>query len=194
MDEGDKRSMNTDFKIETLDIEGVKVITPFVREDRRGYFLKYYEKDVFEMLGIEGITAEDFESYSVKGVIRGLHFQTANPQIKIVHTVYGEINDVVVDLRKGSASFGRHLKVNLSAENHKVLYIPRGFAHGFEVLSDFAVMSYKCIGEYIKGADTGLIYNSPELGIAWETKHPIVSEKDKNLMSFETFRLKYEGL
>lgn len=183
--------MDNSFYAEDLTISGPRIITPFYVEDKRGGFLKYYEKDMFLGLGIKGNTYEDFESYSRKGVIRGLHFQLEEPQEKIVHVVSGSINDVIVDLRKDSTTFGKHISIELSSDNHKILYIPKGFAHGFEVTSDYAIMSYKCLGKYIKGVDTGIHFKSPELGITWKSKEPIVSEKDQNLMSFRAFCEKY---
>ena len=180
--------------VEDLPINGVKLITPFYVEDNRGYFLKYYEQEIYKRLGIEGETREDFETFSERGVIRGLHFQTINPQQKIVHVPFGTIHDVIVDLRTGSETFGEHLDIELSGENHRVLYIPSGFAHGFEVLSECALTSYKCIGEYIVGADTGIYFNSPKLNIEWQTEEPVLSEKDKRLMMFEEFITKYGGL
>ena len=182
------------FESRDAGISGAKIITPFLMTDERGYFLKYYEKDIFEELGISGQPYEDFETFSTKGVIRGLHFQTESPQEKIVHVIWGTVSDVIVDLRKGSETFGKHITIELSDQNHQLMYIPRGFAHGFEVLSDAAIMSYKCIGKYIKEADTGIHYRSEELGIEWKTDAPIISEKDTQLMDFGLFRKKYGGL
>lgn len=186
--------MNTNFAIQDLEIEGVKLIKPFYLEDNRGYFLKSLEKDVFKEWGLEVEVYEDFESYSQKGVIRGLHFQTENPQIKIVRAIKGIIHDVVVDLRKDSPTFGKYLDVILSDENHNILWIPKGFAHGFEVLSEDAIMSYKCIGKYSKGSDTGICWNDKDISVVWETESPIISEKDAALMTFQEFTEKYTGL
>ena len=186
--------MNTDFFAEDLEIKGVKLITPFYREDNRGYFLKSLEKDVFREWGLCAEIYEDFESYSKKGVIRGLHFQTKNPQVKIVRAIKGTIHDVVVDLRKDSETFGKYADAILSEENHKSLWVPEGFAHGFEVLSEDAIMSYKCIGKYLAGFDTGIYWNDSDLAIEWQTKDPIVSEKDAALMSFREFIDRYLGL
>lgn len=183
--------MDTNFEIEELSLKGVKKITPFYMEDVRGSFLKSIEKDVFKEWGLNVDIYEDFESYSKKGVIRGLHFQTQNPQIKIVRTIRGTVRDVVVDLRADSATFGNYISVILSDQNHNSLWIPAGFAHGFEVLSEDAIMSYKCIGRYLKGYDTGICWNDEELNIQWETKNPIVSDKDAGLMSFAEFRARY---
>ncbi|MCM1144037.1 MAG: dTDP-4-dehydrorhamnose 3,5-epimerase [Blautia sp.] len=186
--------MNTSFQIYDLPMKDVKLITPFYVEDNRGFFLKSMEKDVFREWGLETEIYEDFESYSRKGVIRGLHFQTKNPQIKIVRAIKGTIHDVIVDLRKGSETFGKHLDVMLSDENHNSLWIPGGFAHGFEVLSEDAIMSYKCLGKYLSGYDTGIRWNDEELAINWKTEEPVISEKDIALMTFKEFRTEFSGL
>lgn len=167
---------------------GLKMIESFYVEDNRGYFLKSFEKNVFKELGVENELAEVFESYSKKDVIRGLHFQTVNPQIKIVRAVTGKVLDVAVDIRKDSATFGKWHAVELSAENHCSFYIPRGFAHGFRVLSGDTIVSYQCIGQYEKGSDTGIVWNDKDLNIAWGIENPIVSVRDQELMSFEEYR------
>lgn len=187
--------MNTEFNVQDTEFEGLKVITPFYMEDNRGYFLKSVEKDIYKGFGLDVDIYEDFESYSKKDVVRGLHFQTKNPQIKIVRVIKGKINDIVVDLRKNSKTFGKYLSYELSDENHSSLWIPAGFAHGFRVLSDEgAIMSYKCIGKYLKGYDTGIKWNDKDLGIDWEIENPIISEKDENLQGFKEFVAEFEGL
>lgn len=186
--------MNTNFSIQGLEIEGVKLITPFYAEDSRGYFLKSIEKDIYKEWGLNAEIYEDFESYSKKGVIRGLHFQTKAPQVKLVRAVKGTIHDVAVDLRRGSKSFGKYVDVILSDENHNSLWIPDGFAHGFEALSEEALVSYKCMGKYLNGYDTGICWNDGEIGIPWRTAEPIVSERDRALMTFREFVDKYSGL
>ncbi len=186
--------MNSKFSCEKLGIDGVKFITPFYLEDDRGYFLKSVEKDIFAEWGMEVKIYETFETYSKKGVIRGLHFQTKDPQAKIVRAIKGEIRDVIVDLRKDSETFGKHLVVELSDINHNILWIPQGFAHGFEVISDDALVSYTCVGKYLNEYDTGIVWNDATLGIEWKTVSPIVSEKDKSLQSFEEFCERYGGL
>lgn len=169
------------FAIRELEM-GLKIIEPFFTEDNRGYFLKSYEKDIYRKLGIENELSEVFESYSHKDVIRGIHFQTKNPQIKIVRAVTGKILDVAVDLRKDSETFGKWFSVELSAENRLSLYIPKGFGHGFRVLSENAIVSYQCIGKYEKGSDTGIVWNDKTLAINWGIENPIVSERDNGLM------------
>lgn len=186
--------MNSKFSCEKLSIDGAKLITPFYMEDDRGYFLKSVEKDVFREWGMDANIYETFETYSKKGVIRGLHFQTKDPQAKIVRAIKGEIRDVIVDLRKDSETFGKHLVVELSDINHNILWIPQGFAHGFEVISDDALVSYTCVGKYLNEYDTGIVWNDAILGIEWKTVNPVVSEKDKSLQSFEVFCERYGGL
>lgn len=179
--------MNSKFSCEELDISGVKLITPFYVEDNRGYFLKSIEKDVFRGWELKIDIYETFETYSKKGVIRGLHFQTKNPQAKIVRVIKGEVRDIIVDLRKGSESFGKYIAVNLSDSNHNIVWIPKGFAHGFEVVSEEALVSYTCVGKYLSEFDTGIVWDDTTLKIEWKTVNPIVSEKDKKLQSFEEF-------
>lgn len=186
--------MNTYFSIQELDIDEVRLITPFFVEDERGFFLKNFEKEVFEQWGIEANIFEDFETLSKKGVLRGLHFQTREPQIKVVRAIKGKIHDVVVDIRKGSKTFGKYVDVILSEQNHEMLWVPKGFAHGFEVLSEEAIVSYKCVGKYLKEFDTGICWNDEEINIKWNTQEPMVSEKDRNLMSLSQFREIYGGL
>lgn len=183
----------TDFKVENLG-GGVKIITPFFIQDERGYFLKSMEKDIFSAWELPAEFQEEFESYSIRGVIRGLHFQTKDPQIKLVRVIKGRIHDVIVDLRKDSLDFGKYRDVILDDKEHKSLWIPAGFAHGFEVLSDEAFVSYQCVGRYRKEFDAGICWNDSEIAVKWETKNPIVSEKDAGLMTFREFAEKYEGL
>lgn len=186
--------MNTGFEICELEIEGIKRITPFYMEDNRGYFLKSFEKDVFAGLGVQTEVYEEFESYSIGGVIRGLHFQTQYPQSKLVRVIKGEIRDVVVDLRKGSKTFGKYMEIVLNEKNHYMLWISAGFAHGFEVLSEYAIMSYKCFGKYRKEYDTGIRWNDKDLSIKWTILNPILSQKDTSLMTFDEFVRQYSGL
>lgn len=187
------------FTFEELTICGLFVVNLFYVEDERGYFLKSYEKEVFQQAGIETDMFEDFESWSKKGVIRGLHFQTMEPQSKLVRAVSGEIFDVAVDIRKESPTFGQWRGVYLSGENHKALFIPAGFAHGFLVLSDTALVSYKCSGQYFKGCDTGIIWNDPDIGVEWPLEsiggreNIILSDKDKELQGFASFMHTYGG-
>lgn len=184
------------FSIENCKIDGLKIIHPFYVEDERGFFLKSFEQDIFASFGLDNVISEDFESFSYKNVIRGMHFQVHNPQIKMVRAITGKIMDVAVDLRKDSPAFGEWESVILSEENHDVFWIPAGFAHGFRVLTDNAIVSYKCVGKYDKETDTGIRWNDEDISIDWgmDEARAIVSEKDKMLMSFDDFRDKYKYL
>lgn len=184
--------MISDFEAKKTEMEGLLLITPFYREDERGFFLKSIEKNIFSDFGLKVDICEEFESYSKQNVIRGLHFQTKNPQIKYVHAITGTVLDVVVDLRRNSKTFGKHLSFLLSEENHLGLWIPAGFAHGFQVLSSSAVVSYMCVGQYEKNSDSGIRWNDEEIGIKWEkpvgSTQYIISDRDKSLMTFKEFR------
>lgn len=177
----------SEFGIESLAIQDVKLITPFYREDNRGFFMKTLEKDVYAGFGLQADIFEDFESYSHGGVIRGLHFQTKNPQIKIVRAIMGTVHDVAVDLRPGSSTFGKYVDAVLSDKNHHILWIPAGFAHGFEVLSSEALMSYKCVGRYQAGYDTGICWDDTDIGIKWHTENPVVSDRDRQLQTLKQY-------
>jgi len=183
--------MEWDWDQREFDIAGLKLITPFYREDVRGYFLKYYERTVFDKIGIQGNICETFETRSHKSVVRGLHFQTKEPQAKLVRAVQGEIYDVAVDLRRNSPTFGKYQAVYLHADENKTFYIPSGFAHGFQVLSEYAVVSYQCIGRYLAEFDTGIHYRDMRMKIPWPIAACVVSEKDNGLMSFDEFVREY---
>lgn len=184
----------TQFSCVEESIEGLKIITPYYFEDERGYFLKNYEKNIFKQFGIDTSISEDFETLSYKNVIRGLHFQTMDPQSKLIRVIHGNILDVAVDLRKNSKTFGKWKAVQLSDQNHKIFWIPKGFAHGFAVLSDCATVSYKCIGKYLAEYDTGIRYDDNEIGVKWNIDSPIISIKDENLMSLSEFQSKFNGI
>lgn len=182
------------WEMKTCDLEGVGIFNPFYTEDSRGAFIKDYEKEIYMQWGIDGEISETFVSYSKKNVIRGLHFQLEEPQDKIVNVLYGCIYDVVVDLRKNSNTFGRWKMIELSHQNRRGLFIPRGYAHGFCVKSDQSIVCYKCIGPYKKNSDSGILWNDKELNIPWGIKRGIVSERDKGLMTFKEFKDKYSYL
>lgn len=168
--------------VETCDIEGLKVITPTVFGDERGYFMETYNYNDFAEAGITEKFVQDNQSASKKGVLRGLHFQINFPQDKLVRVVNGEVFDVAVDLRKGSATYGKWYGVRLSAENKKQFFIPKGFAHGFLVLSDYAEFCYKCTDFYHPNDEGGLLYNDPEIGVEWPIEEDMeltLSDKDK---------------
>ena len=163
------------------EIPGVVVIEPQVFGDDRGYFMETYQKDQFAEAGIDKEFVQDNQSRSTRGVLRGLHFQKRHQQAKLVRAISGEIFDVAVDLRRGSATYGRWVGVVLSAENRRQLYIPRGFAHGFQVLSEQAVFAYKCGDVYHPEDEGGLRYDDADIGIVWPGQDtPILSEKDQN--------------
>lgn len=162
-------------------IEGVVIIEPRVFKDSRGYFFESYNKSVFdrEVAPIEFV--QDNESCSSYGVMRGLHYQRPpHAQSKLVRCVRGRVLDVAVDIRKGSPTYGQHVAVELSEENKRQFFIPRGFAHGFAVLSDTAVFQYKCDNFYAPEADGGISIVDPSLGIDWhiDPTHAMLSEKD----------------
>lgn len=168
--------------------KGLMVFEPRVFADSRGYFFESFNKQTFKDAGIDVEFVQDNESKSQRGVLRGLHYQL-NPmaQSKLVRVVEGEVLDVVVDIRKGSPTFGKHYDIVLTAENKKQLFIPRGFAHGFSVLSPTCIFQYKCDNYYSKESEGGISYNDPALGINWgfDLKEAIVSDKDKTLPLFK---------
>lgn len=175
-------------RVETCDIEGVKVLIPEVFGDERGYFMETYRRDQFTEEGIPVEFVQDNQSSSVKGVLRGMHFQINHPQAKLVRVIKGRVYDVAVDLRKGSKTFGKWFGVELSSENKKMLYIPRSFAHGFLVLSDTAEFVYKCDDFFHPGDDGGLRYNDPDIGIVWpdeiRPEDMNINDRDRNWPDF----------
>lgn len=170
------------FEFKTFDISGPVLITPQVFGDDRGFFLELYKHSDFVSAGIKEHLVQDNYSKSAIGVLRGLHYQK-NPkaQGKLVMCLKGSIYDVAVDIRKGSSTFGKWVGVELSVENRHMLYVPPGFAHGFQVLSEAAEVLYKCTDEYSPSNDRGVIWNDPFLGITWPLKDPVLSGKDKIL-------------
>lgn len=148
-------------------IEGLCVITPTVHGDERGYFMETYNKNDMTEAGLSLNFVQDNQSSSSKGVLRGLHYQKNFPQGKLVRVIRGKVFDVAVDLRKGSSTYGKWYGVELSEENKKQFYIPKGFAHGYLVLSEWAEFCYKCTDFYHPGDDGGLTWNDPEIGIEW---------------------------
>lgn len=168
--------------VETCDIEGLKVIIPAVFGDSRGYFMETYNYNDYKEVGIEQIFVQDNQSSSVKNVLRGLHFQINYPQDKLVRVTSGEVFDVAVDLRPGSVTFGKWYGVVLSAENKKQFFIPKNFAHGFVVLSDYAEFAYKCTDFYHPNDEGGIRFDDPDIGIKWPVAPDtefIMSDKDK---------------
>ena len=164
-------------------IEGLCVITPAVHGDNRGYFMETYSQRDMEEEGLFYNFVQDNQSSSVKGVLRGLHFQKQFPQTKLVRVIKGSVFDVAVDLRSGSATYGKHYGIKLTEENKKQFLIPRGFAHGFLVLSDVAEFCYKCDDFYHPNDEGGMAWNDPEIGINW----PILEGEYKGTASAEGY-------
>ena len=181
--------------VETCEIEGLKVITPTVFGDSRGYFMETYNKNDFVEAGITCDFVQDNQSASTKNVLRGLHFQINFPQDKLVRVVNGAVFDVAVDLRKGSKTFGKWYGVELSAENKKQFFIPKGFAHGFFVLSDYAEFAYKCSDFYHPNDEGGLIFNDPDIGVKWPFEDEsalVMSDKDKKWSGIKDYMKEHD--
>lgn len=168
--------------VEETPIEGLKVISPTVFGDSRGYFMETYNFNDFKEVGIDMNFVQDNQSASKRGVLRGLHFQKQFPQDKLVRVIKGEVFDVAVDLRKDSKTYGQWYGVRLSEDNKKMFFIPKNFAHGFLVLSDYAEFTYKCTDFYHPDDEGGIIYNDPGIAVEWpieEGMELIMSDKDK---------------
>jgi len=171
--------------IET-DLPGVLIVEPRVFGDARGFFLETFHKQRYEAAGIpgEGLDfVQDNHSRSGKGVLRGLHFQLQHPQGKLVFAGTGAVFDVAADVNPDSSTYGRWVGVELTEDNHRQLWIPPGYAHGFCVLSDIADFQYKCTALYHPQLESGVVWNDPDLNITWPTDHPLLSEKDMALPS-----------
>ena len=169
------------------DIEGLYVIEPQVFPDARGYFFESYNEQVFHDAGLDMKFVQDNQSKSVRGVLRGCHFQKTHPQGKLVRVISGRVFDVAVDMRKSSPTLGRWFGIELTGENNRMFYIPEGFAHGFLVLSDEAVFTYKCTDFYAPGDEGGMKWDDPEVGIQWpvtDDMNVLLSDKDNVLPSF----------
>jgi dTDP-4-dehydrorhamnose 3,5-epimerase len=167
-------------KIIKTNLPEVLIFEPDVFEDSRGQFLETWSKVRYEQGGISLEFMQDNVSYSCKGTLRGLHFQHPHGQGKLVQVLAGEVFDVVVDIRVGSSTFGETSSVTLSGEDHKQMYVPPGYAHGFCVVSENAVFSYKCTDYYESSCEAGVLWNDPDLGIKWPIENPLLSEKDTN--------------
>lgn len=177
-----------------IEIEGLRVITPSVFGDERGYFMETYNYNDFAAAGIDCKFVQDNQSSSKKGVLRGLHFQINYPQDKLVRVVSGEVFDVAVDLREGSKTYGRWYGVRLSAENKKQFFIPKNFAHGFIVLSESAEFCYKCTDFYHPNDEGGLLWSDPEIGVEWPMPEGmtradlIISDKDHKWSGIKDYK------
>ncbi len=168
-------------KITKTGFDGLLIIEPIVHSDNRGYFMESFNSDTFRKAGISFVPVQDNESKSIKGVIRGLHYQLRPfDQTKLIRVIDGKILDVALDIRKVSKTFGKWFAVELDSVNKKQLYIPRGFAHGFSVLSKVAVIQYKCDNFYRQASERGISLSDPALGIDWKTdlSKAIISVKD----------------
>ncbi len=163
---------------EETKLEGVLVLEPDVFSDERGFFLETWNSTRYEDVGILGPFVQDNVSFSKKGVLRGLHFQYPQSQGKLVQVLSGQVVDIAVDVRVGSPTFGHWVSEVISDANHKQIYIPPGFAHGYCVTSQTAVFSYKCTDFYNPETESGIIWNDPDLNIDWLIKEPILSPKD----------------
>jgi len=159
-------------------IAGVFILVPKVFADERGYFFETWSQDRYKQAGIKEDFVQDNISFSQKGVLRGLHFQYPNGQGKLVQVLSGIVFDVAVDIRVGSPTFGKYVWAEISEENHRQMYIPSGFAHGFCVCSETAIFSYKCTNYYDPKTEGGVIYNDPDIGIEWPINEPALSPKD----------------
>ena len=172
----------SNFSFNETEINGVFIIDVKSYGDSRGYFMETYKESDFRAAGIICSFVQDNQSSSRRGVLRGLHFQKTFSQAKLVRVLSGEVFDVAVDLRKGSETYGKWVGVTLSAENKRQFFIPKGFAHGFAVISDYAEFAYKCDEVYHPEDEGGIIWNDPDIGIVWpEIGEPLLSEKDKLL-------------
>jgi len=180
-------------QIKETKLKGCYSIQPQIFEDKRGYFIESYNHEAFKTAtGLKVNFVQDNESKSSKGVLRGLHYQIGDSaQAKLVRVIKGKVLDVVVDLRPGSLTFGEHVSIVLSGENKTQFFVPRGFAHGFLVLEDYTIFSYKCDNFYNKEAEAGIIYNDRDLNIDWNFSEDqlIISEKDLLLPTLKNAKI-----
>lgn len=185
------------FSFQNTEIPNLVLISPFYLTDDRGWFSKPFERSIFASHGIALFPWEELRSFSKKGVLRGLHFQRCHSQDKLVQVLHGAVYDVAVDLRQGSETFGQWEGFYLTAENRQLLYIPKGFAHGFLALENDTLFSYLCGDRYDPESDGGICWNDPQLAIQWPLErvgHPILSEKDAALPSLREFLEQYGPL
>jgi dTDP-4-dehydrorhamnose 3,5-epimerase len=165
-------------KISETSLPGVRILEPKTFGDPRGWFMETFNADVFRDAGLPITFAQDNHSYSVRGVVRGIHYQLEQPQGKLVRCTRGSILDVAVDIRRGSPTFGKWTGAELTEDNRHMLWIPPGFAHGFSVLSDEAEVLYKCTTLWHQPSDRSILWNDPDLNIDWRIDNPAISEKD----------------
>jgi dTDP-4-dehydrorhamnose 3,5-epimerase len=175
-------------KIEKIEIKDLLILMPDVFGDNRGYFFESFSDNKYEEFGIKEKFVQDNISKSTKNTVRGLHLQIgAKAQGKLCQVLFGRVLDVAVDVRSGSETFGKYFSIELSEKNHLQLWIPKGFAHGFSVLSDEAIFSYKCTEYYDKASERSIMFNDSKLAIDWKVDRPIVSEKDLKALTFIQF-------
>jgi dTDP-4-dehydrorhamnose 3,5-epimerase len=172
---------NKAVKLRESELREVLIIEPDIFSDRRGYFMETYHQEKYERSGIRTHFVQDNLSYSIRGTLRGLHYQYPHGQAKLLQAISGEIFDVVVDIRRGSPSFGKWICTALSEENKRLLYIPEGFAHGFCCVSDRALVHYKCSDFYAPDSEGGILWSDSDLSIDWPVKTPGISGKDSKL-------------
>jgi len=170
----------------------VKLVTPRVFEDPRGFFMETFNARDFCEAGLSDVFVQDNHSHSVRGVLRGLHYQYPTWQAKLVRVVSGEVFDVAVDIRRSSATYARWFGIRLSADNKQQLYIPPGFAHGFCVTSDTADVLYKCTALYAPEEDRCVLWNDPDIGIDWPMDNPLISERDLQGVPLSAIRIDVE--
>ena len=171
--------MSSEVRVVATNLPGVLVIEPDVHQDGRGFFVETYHAERYREHGIEGPFVQDNHSRSTGGTLRGLHLQLVRPQAKLIRVIEGEVFDVAVDVRVGSPTFGQWVSVKLSAANFKQCYVPRGFAHGFCVVTTVAQVEYKCTDFYDPSGEIGIAWNDPKLGIGWPVRNPILSPRDR---------------
>ena len=167
-------------KVIETSLPGVLIVEPDVFGDSRGFFMETYNEARYREARLPTSFVQDNLSFSQRGVLRGLHYQNPDAQGKLLHVPRGEVFDVAVDIRIGSPTFGEWTGVTLSGENHRQFWVPEGFAHGFQVTSDSALLSYKCTAPYNREAEGAILWNDPEIGIGWPIEGPTLSDKDKN--------------
>jgi dTDP-4-dehydrorhamnose 3,5-epimerase len=172
-------------KILPTSLKEVLLIEPSIFEDKRGFFMEIYQQEKYWKLGIDRDFIQDNLSHSVKGTLRGLHYQHPHAQAKLMQVIRGEIFDVAVDIRRGSPTFGKWAGLHLSEKNKQQLYIPEGFAHGFCVLSETAIFMYKCSDLYAPNCERGILWSDPDIGIAWPIENPLLSDKDGKYKSLK---------
>lgn len=188
------RDPTATMRVQETTLPGVKVIEPKIFGDHRGFFLETYNYERYRDAGIEQKFVQDNHSKSTKGVLRGLHYQLINPQDKLVWCIKGAVWDVAVDVRKGSKTFGQWFGVELDAESKRQILVPKGFAHGFVVLSDEAEVIYKCTDVYNPKGEGGIIWNDPAVGIEWPITDVTLSEKDAILPALADAQVFEEAL